>query len=253
MLTIEQLRQRHSVRAFKEEPLPEKTVAALKAEATMTTTHEAGLRFHLTIGEGAPFGSFLHSYGIFRNVSNYLTVVVDTSYPDTLERAGYFAEQFVMKAVGLGLGTCFVGGTFDTSHVNINLKAGQKIAFLVAFGIPAETGGGLKLLARLVKGKSLHPREFFSGDLPLYRDALAKFPFLETGLEAVACAPSALNRQPVRVTLGRIDGETVLEAYVDEKNEKKLIDLGIAKYNFAAACGGDWEWGNHAPYFPSES
>ena len=38
-------------------------------------------------------------------------------------------------------------------------------------------------------------------------------------------------------------------AKVDTKVTKNLIDLGIGKYNFAAAAGGDWEWGNRSPFW----
>lgn len=250
---LEMLRRRHSVRDYSCETVPDATVNSLKAELTMINTHEAGLYFQMRLDDPDPFKGFLRSYGMFRNARNYVACVVDTSYPDTVERAGYFAERFVIKAVSLGLGTCFVGGTYSADKVNVPLRAGQRILFLILFGIPSPSPRGvMKAVTGLFKGKPRGAEAFFAGTQSEYKDAVTRFPNLEAGLEGVACAPSWMNGRPVRIGIRMSDGIPCICASVPEGKEHNLIDLGIAKYNFAAAAEGDWEWGNGARFYPSD-
>lgn len=240
MTNLEILKTRHSVRAFTEEEIPAATLNKLRAEVTMTNTHEQGMRFQLITDDPDPLSGFSGSYGVFTNPRNYLAAVVDTATPDAYERAGYFAERFAIKAVSLGLGTCFVGGTYDSKKVKAQKRAGERILFIVLIGYPAEK---TKFMARLTAGfihlRKKGPEDFFEpkGELPEAED---RHPELKDGLEAVACAPSALNRRPARITVK--DGE--LCAGVKEGNEGYLIDLGIVKFNFNYATATECEWGN---------
>ncbi len=255
-MTLSLLESRYSVRDYSLQPVPQEMVRTLQADLTMTCTHEAGLFFQMRTQDSDPFKGFLRSYGMFRNPNNYVACVIDPSFPDTIERAGYFAEQFVMKAVSLGLGTCFVGGTYSAEHVNVPLRAGQRILMLVLFGIPAESPRTLaKTVSGLFKGKRKPARWFFDGSDDEYAAACKEFPWLETGLAGVACAPSWMNGRPVRFSVKEIEDESGkakrIVAHIDPKVEHNFIDMGIAKYNFAAAIGsGEWLWGNDAPYLP---
>ncbi len=241
------LRGRHSVRTFRDEELGLEAVKKLRAEITMINTHQHGIKFQLITDDPDPLKGFSKSYGIFENPRNYMAAVVDTATPDILERAGYFAEQFVIKATQLGLGTCFVGGTYNEKTVKAQLRAGEKILFLVLLGYEKVKGRMLgKLMADLVHRKKMGVSEFFEPSSE-YEQAVRDCLILETGLEAVACAPSALNKRPTRVFFKDVDGEKTPCARVDASNPKKLIDLGIAKYNFNFATETECEWGNGAP------
>lgn len=252
MMTPEQLRRRHSVRSFLDRSISDADRNALRAEITMTNCHEAGFRLQLFFDESDPFKGFSRSYGIFENPRNYLAIVVETSFPDALERAGYYAQQFVMKALSLGIGTCYVGGTYDSSKVKVQMRPGEHLLFLVLFGYPADKERiTARLMMKLIHRKDLSARGFFEGSDSQYEEALNKFPWLENGLKGIESAPSSLNKQPVRVKMCEKDGRDFVCAGVDAGNQKNLIDLGIAKYNFAQAAGGDWEWGNWAPFWKS--
>ena len=250
-MTPEQLRERHSVRAYTDEAIDQSIVNKLRAEVTMTNCHEAGLHFQLFFDEPDPFRGFSKSYGIFVNPRNYIACVVDPAFPDALERAGYFAQQFCIKALEFGLGTCYVGGTYDSSRVKAQIRAGEQLLFLVLFGYPAEKERiAARLMMKMIHRNDLTARDFFKGDDEEYRKALDRFPWLADGLEALTSAPSSLNKQPVRIFIKNPDQENAAVcAKVDTKVTKNLIDLGIGKYNFAAAAGGDWEWGNRSPFW----
>lgn len=242
------LKKRHSVRAFTDGPISAEHLKKLRAELTMTNTHQQGFRFQLIADDPDPMAGFSRSYGIFTNPRNYMAAVVDVATPDALERAGYFAEQFVIKCVSLGIGTCYVGGTYDEHKVKAQIRAGEKILFLVLLGYPLGKVKTLaKIMAKAVHIRSMNINQFFepSGGL---ESAYSEFPMLNVGLEAVACAPSSLNKRPTRIFIGKSDnGQRVLCARVDEGNPKNLIDLGIAKFNYNFATGTECGWGNGSP------
>lgn len=250
MLTLDLLHRRHAVRSYGAEEISAPSANKLNAEVTFINTHEAGLNFRMCYGSGDPFKGFTRSYGMFRGVNNYLVAAVDPTFPDVWERAGFFGEQLVMLAVSLGLGTCFVSGTYSREAIGVPLEVYEKVAFLVTIG---HEEGRASLISRITAGfahrKQMTPREFFEGSEQEYREARRLVPDLDKGLEAIACAPSALNRRPVRIKLAEFDGEKHICATVPSDADDMKIDLGIAKYNFSAVVKGAWLWGNGAPFY----
>lgn len=249
-MTLEEIQARHSTRNFRPVPLSKTLVDRLKAELTMINSHEAGLKFSLFVNNSEPIKNFNKSYGFFRNASNFIVAVVDNSFPDATERAGFFAEEIVLKATGMGLATCFVGGTYSKDNVPVVLRAGEEILFLILVG-QEDIIDKPPILARVAM-KIAHRNDkkwqqfYVERNGLTLEEALKKFSFLEKGLKALACAPSSLNKQPFKVWVGEKDDCKVLRIGIPAINEKQLIDLGIAKCNFSIACGGYFDWGNGA-------
>lgn len=245
----ERIRSRHSVRSYSIKSIGHEIRQRLLSETTMTNSHEAGLNFRLVFDNEDPFRGFARSYGMFRNARNYLACIVDPTFPDAEERAGYFAERFVMEAVGCGLGTCFIGGTFSERHVDVDRHVYEKIPFIVAFGYPEDDK--TSVVAKIAKKMSHRhirlARNFFDGDDSLYNDALCLYPWLAEALEALSLAPSSLNRQPVRISLSD-NGQLI--SRTEGRYTGSAVDLGIGKFNFAAVAPGEWEWGENAPFLP---
>lgn len=244
--TLNELRSRHSVRSYSLDQIDPAIIQKLESEVTFINSHEAGLNFQLVTGNPEPFKGFTRSYGFFKNVSNFLACIVDTSFPHTLERAGYFAQQFVMAALGCGLGTCYVGGTFSREQVKVQTHVYESIPFVVTFGYPAVSGSTVmsRLAMRMIHRNDLKPRDFFVGGNADYDKGMEKYPCLEKMLEAVVCAPSSLNKQPVRL---RLDNQENLISYTEPKKDDS-IDLGIAKFNMMSVSEGLYfEWGQDAP------
>lgn len=243
------LRKRHSVRTYSETPLSPEQVKELKAEITMINTHEAGIFFTLVTDDPNPFSSFKSTYGMFKGVRNYITAVVDEHFPDALERLGFYGEQLALKAQEIGLSSCFVGATFDSSKVDVQLRAGRKLEFLLTLGYPAEKEGLIAHISASVlhRKKGSYEQFYITSDYDL-RGAEQVFPHLRMALEAIAYAPSAVNLRPTRLTVKNIDGKQMLVAMVNAKNRMQWIDFGIAKQNvqflFPEAV---WEWGNGSP------
>lgn len=251
MTEIEILKSRKSVRSYLSSPISESQCRSLRSEATFVDSHEAGLSFRPVFGNDAPFKGVGRSYGMFRGVENYLAVIVDPTFPNAMERAGFFAEQWVIEAVKLGLGTCFVGGTFSASHVDTFVEVYEKIPFVVAFGFSDEkrTSFVARLASSMAHRKHRTPRDFFDGDDDAYQAACSNIPWLNVALEAVACAPSALNKQPVRLRAVHAEHGWTVSAHTLDP-DKFAIELGIAKFNISFAVKGEWDWGENGLFFP---
>lgn len=250
-MTIADLKLRHSQRVFSDKPLSENIINRLRSLITDINTHEAGVRFELVIDDPKPFNSLLKSYGMFRNVKNYIACVVDHDYPYDLQRAGYYGEKLLMNAFCMGLGTCFVGGTYNSDRINVRIRIGEELLFLIVLGHESDRGESItaRLTQRLSHLKKLDYIDYLVTKLPM-SECFETFPLLKEGLEAIACAPSALNKRPTRIAIQRINACYELTLYVPTKNKRQLIDLGIAMFNFEVAYPGEWQWGNPAKFYP---
>ena len=205
-MTIDDLRLRHSVRIYTDREIPGNIESSLRAAITDINTHEAGMHFQLFTNDSAPFAGFKRSYGMFKNVRNYIACVADTSYADYMERAGYFGMQLVMKAFCAGLDTCFVGGTFSVENVAARVRVGQKLLFLITLGYGAEKKQTniAGFLTKIMHHNDLSPMDFLDTEQP-WEDICLKYPGLLKGLEAVSYAPSSLNKQPVGILIKKAE------------------------------------------------
>ena len=250
MPTLEDLKNRHSVRSFTNKELSQDIINKMNAEITMINTHESGLKFSLCVNDNNPFRTFKQSYGFFKNANNYIACVVEPHYKHAYQRAGYFAQQLVMKAFSLGLGTCYVGGTYDRDAVSVMLKAGEKLLFVVLIGYEnyEEKAPAIARMAyNMIHLKKMSVMDFLSTDEDR-ENVLRNNPLLADALNAVAVAPSSLNKRPARVKYEK--GE--ISIYTENSDDKTMIDLGIAQYNFQAVYSGEWEWGNPSIFYPLE-
>jgi hypothetical protein len=175
-----------------------------------------------------------------------------------MEDFGYTVERIILGATDLGLGTCWLGGTFSKSSFSkkISLQTGETIPAVIAIGYAADKRRYFDSFVRRRAGSDhrLPWQElFFNSDFgnPLSQAEAGDFsPFLE----AVRLAPSASNNQPWRIVK---DG-SLWHFYLHrtkgygERNQKlfKLVDLqrvdmGIAMCHFdltAREAGFRGQW-----------
>ena len=50
-------------------------------------------------------------------MNNYLVFAGPENDPDLDEKCGYYGERIILTATTMGLGTCWVGGTYDRTSV----------------------------------------------------------------------------------------------------------------------------------------
>lgn len=223
MTIQEAIRARHSVRAYKEEPLTGQIVKALE-EKIADINHESQLHMQLVLNEPKAFLGVLARYGRFRGVSNYV-VVAGRKADDLDELVGYYGEQLVLFAQMLGLNTCWVGLSYSKVPGTYVLDEGEKIACYIAIGYGETQGVGhrIKRPEQVSRSASGVPApEWFS-----------------KGVEAALLAPTAVNQQKFSFEyLGVKDGcHQVLAKRGFSLFGYTQMDLGIAKYHFEVGAG----------------
>ena len=142
MTLQEALQARHSVKAYKEQPLAEDVVRLLEEQITVLN-REGNLHIQLILSEPKAFIGTLAKYGKFRNANNYI-VMAGKKADDLDERVGYYGEHLVLLAQTLGLNTCWVGLSYSKVPGTYVLEDGEKIACYIAIGYGETQGVGHK-------------------------------------------------------------------------------------------------------------
>jgi nitroreductase len=218
---------RHSVRAYKEQPLTEDVVKVLE-EKIAELNREGNLHMQLILNEPKAFQGTLAKYGKFRGVNNYI-VVAGKKADDLDERVGYYGEHLVLFAQTLGLNTCWVGLSYSKVPGTYVLEDEEKIACYIAIGYGESQGVGHKI-------KTVEQVSNASDTTPSW---------FKKGVEAALLAPTAVNQQKFSFEyVGVKDGHHQVRA---KKGFSMIgyakMDLGIAKYHFEIGAGkGNFEW-----------
>ena len=210
----EAIRERHSVRAYKDTVIPEEIRKQL-ASVAEECNREGNLHISLRYDDPEGFDSRLARYGRFRSVRNYI-VLAGGKDPGFELRCGYYGEKIVLAAQMLGLNTCWVALTFNKKWVKQLLSPDETLCMVIALGY-GETPGVQH------KGKRFE-------DVAEAEDAPDWF---REGVEAALLAPTAVNQQKFRFTYH--DGKACLKS--SGIGAHLQTDLGIVKYHFEAVTG----------------
>ena len=188
----------------------------------------------------------LGTYGVIRGAGLYLLGAVPDA-AGSMEDLGFCMERIILETTALGLGSCWLAGTFRRSSFarQMGLEEGELLPAISPIGYAADKKSVLekmmKMGARSQRRKPWHEL-FFSGD--------RKTPLTETeagiyreALEAVRLGPSASNRQPWRIIK---DLEGRFHLYLQEnrfynralgKIRIQNMDMGIAMCHFSLVAG----------------
>ena len=220
-MTLEEaIEARHSVRAYKEQPLAENVVKVLEEKIAVLNL-EGKLHIQLIQNEPKAFLGTMAKYGKFRNVGNYI-VMAGQKADDLDERVGYYGEQLVLLAQTLGLNTCWVGLSYSKVSGTYELGEDEKIACYIAIGYGESQGVGhkIKTVEQVSNISNITPLWFKKGITAVNQQ---KFSFEYIGMRN--------NRHQVRAKKGfSMIGYT-------------KMDLGIAKYHFEIGAGEvNFEW-----------
>lgn len=203
----------------------------------------SGLRISLqsdAVTAAGLFGGFRSNYGMFSGVQGLFVIAGSAEDPHLLEKAGYWGEKLVLEATKMGLGTCWVGGTFDKKTVNMTLKDGERLVAVITVGHTRET----KTSKERIIYKATHRKNKSIGDF--YTSDISPLPgWFLAGMQAVLRAPSAMNGQPVRFVYEK---GRALAKIPDNAADYQRIDLGIAKLHFSIAAQGHFLPGNNAEF-----
>ena len=115
MTIMEAINARHSVRAYKDTPIPQDVRDQLDS-FVKACNDESRLNITIRYDDPAGFDSRLAHYGSFSNVRNYI-VLKGSKCADFDFICGYFGEKIVLFAQQLGLNTCWTALTFNKRKV----------------------------------------------------------------------------------------------------------------------------------------
>ena len=138
MTILDAIKERHSVRSYRDIPIPKDVVAEFNQEIDRCN-RESGLNIQLTTDEERAFGGMMAHYGKFSGVKNYIALVGKKS-ADLDEKIGYYGERVAIKAQRLGLNTCWVAMTFSKRKCGAVVNRGEKLVCVISVGY-GETQG----------------------------------------------------------------------------------------------------------------
>lgn len=190
----------------------------------------------------------LGTYGMIRGARTFLAGAVRAS-DRALEDFGYLLELLILKATDLGLGTCWLGGTFDRSAFAraIGLRKDELLPAVTPVGLSAERRDLLEQVIRFGAGSARRRPWavlFFDGRWSEPLGAAEAGPYAGP-LEALRLAPSASNRQPWRILRQERDGPFHLflrrtPGYgLAAGSDLQRLDMGIAMAHFDLAAAED--------------
>lgn len=227
MITVETIRERHSVREYDGKPLSRAEFDALGA-VVRECTRESGLDIQL-VGDNPEVFNVIARFGLIRGCRTHVAFVVDDAKAGDVgedEAIGYWGQKIVLAAQDMGLNTCWCA-LCSRKKSRAVVAPGKKIRLIIAVG-HGKTQGFTR------KTKSVEA---------LSSVECAKAPaWFAAAMEAAQLAPTAMNNQNFKITL-LSDGKTVrIDAPQSGLN---VIDEGIVRCNFEIAAneaGADWRW-----------
>ena len=199
------IKQRFSCRSYFEKPIETDKRKSLAGFISLTGTGPFGTpaRFQLIAATEQDRNALkgLGTYGFIKGATGFIIGAVGHSEKN-LEDYGYVMERAILCATDIGLGTCWLGGTFTRSRFakKISAEEGELIPAVASIGYSADKSQSEITIRQLVGGHNRQPREnlFFreSFGVPLSPDEAGAY---AVPLEMVRIGPSASNKQPWRI------------------------------------------------------
>ena len=212
----------------------------------------------------------LGTYGFIRGATGFIIGAIQRD-ENNLEDFGFLLEQIILMATDMGLGTCWLGGSFTKSSFARKISASESelVPAVVSVGYCAKKPRRIESLFRSGGGTDRRlPWEqlFFEGKYgaPLGEDSAGDY---VRPLEMVRLAPSASNRQPWRMLKEGNRWHFYLQrtpGYRERRLVKlftvadlQRIDMGIAMSHFELMArdldlDGYWEVGEPGIKIPDE-
>jgi nitroreductase len=259
------IKARYSCRRHPKKPIAEEKRRRL---ADFIAANQAGpfgspVRFELvaaTEGDQKALRG-LGTYGFIRNPAGFI-IGATREADKNLEDFGYAMERMILFATDIGLGTCWLGGTFTKSRFAKKISAGkgESVPAVASVGYIA-SGAEDDPIRRMAQGAHRldWDRLFFDREFgaPISREAAGAYAAV---LEMVRLGPSASNKQPWRVVKDEHGWHLYLQRTKGYGNSRRFkigriadmqrLDMGIAMCHFeltANELGLEGRWAVDEP------
>ncbi len=241
----EAILRRRSRRLYEDTPLSREIVEGLTAFCAEFRPFDTA-RAALAADTEKVFRGIVGAYGKIRGAPSFIAFIGDAGDPHVQEKVGYTGEGIVLEATARGLGTCWVGKSFDRDIASsfVALGTSERIFAVTPVGhVPQERSFEERLLTGFGQTHKRKPIQEVAGGEPEH----AWPEWIRMSLLLARAAPSAVNRQPWRF-LVEPDSITVsVDDLRDSYGISKRMDCGIAMLHIevgALVSGrrGAWEF-----------
>jgi hypothetical protein len=257
---IDAINKRVSVRSYADRPIDNAKKQEIINMLQSTNRGPLGNEVRFTLIDFTALGKDeignLGTYGFISGAELFIVSAVKEEEGAFVD-LGYCFEKVILEATNMGLGTCWLGGTFKRANFaeKINISEDEIVPAISPVGYARDRRTIREMaLRRFANSNQRKPWEelFFDGDLdtPLLKDSAGLY---AVPLECVRIGPSASNNQPWRVSAQNQRG--AFHFYLkrtwgyDKFNGKidlQLVDIGIAMCHFELSArekglSGIWE------------
>ncbi|MCH5192259.1 MAG: nitroreductase family protein [Oscillospiraceae bacterium] len=239
------IRTRKSIRSYEKRPLTsedmERIVACIDELTAEPSPFPADITVRVLETKKGANTERLGTYGVIKGADTFLGVKVKKSHLAMIA-VGYTIEKLVLFAAEMGIGTCWIAGTFNRDAFTNALEVAEYEFFpiITPIGYPLDKSSLINSIMR--KAISADTRKpfgelFFNNDLntPLTETEAGEYAY---PLNMLRLAPSAANRQPWRVV--KTDNAFhFYKAGSSKENsayEIKNLDVGIGACHFHLAA-----------------
>ena len=191
------------------------------------------------------FKGIIGAYGKIRGAPALIAFAGDIRDPHIQEKIGYTGEGIILEATALGLGTCWVGKSFDQKIGSslFSICEHERVLAVTPVGYAAQDAS---FEERLLTGfGQTHKRKTLDEQVSgLPQDEWPEW--LRMSLQAARIAPSAVNRQPWRFFVTPDSITVSVDNLRDSYGISKRLDCGIAMLHIDTAsqvCGVIGKWG----------
>lgn len=235
--------ERKSIRTYLSDPITEedreKISAYIDYLSSAPSPFECKIRIRIFDVNKEISSKDLGTYGVIKNARTYLGVAAEKS-PIAMQAVGYSFEKLVLYAQSIGLGTCWLGGTFNRGEFAKAMQIEENEFFPIAspIGYPAPKNHTINKVMRMaIKAdkRKEWDKLFFDGDFskPLTKEGAGKWAY---PLEMVRLAPSAANKQPWRIVRQGNMWHFFEKKDMSSENDIQRLDVGIALCHFELAA-----------------
>lgn len=238
------VRKRYSVRNYTKEEVTEDTKQTIRAFIdSLDNPFGKKVNYHYLAHKDMGNKKALGTYGVIKGAKQYIGTTIELG-PMALEALGYEVETLMLYLAHLGIGTCWLGGTFNREGFAGAMNVGENELFpiITPYGYAAPKKHVKEVMMR--KTISADKRKewkalFYKNDFgtPLTKEEAGN---LEFPLEMVRLGPSASNKQPWRIVVQ--DDVCHFYEYKEPGYSDRFpydiqrIDMGIAAAHFEHAA-----------------
>lgn len=265
----EAVKKRYSVRNYQEREIEWDKRKAIKSFIdSLDNPLGNKVKFHYLDNNDIKDKEKLGTYGVIKGASQYIGTTIKLE-PMALEALGYEFEAVILYLAHLGLGTCWLGGTFDREGfaAAMKIKEGEVFPIITPYGYATANKHEKEIeMRKMIQAD--HRKEwnelFYKNDFqsPLTKEEAGDLAF---PLEMVRLGPSASNKQPWRILVK--DDMCHFYEYKEPgysdffSYDIQRVDMGIAaahfdfsvkekgiKGHFHTACQPELELPEHMEY-----